>query len=67
MSKFWGKERLLMVNRDQVSRFHHLEGLPRAGRESGIRIYSQIIRSTDGLISPKMLSGMFLSFTEELI
>ena len=31
-----------MVNRDQVSRFHHQESLPGAERESGIRISSQI-------------------------
>ena len=42
-----------MVNRDQVSRFHHLEGLPGAAGESGIRIYSQIDQSCDGLMSPK--------------
>ena len=41
MFKFW-KERPLMVNRDQVSRFHHQESLPGAERESGIRISSQI-------------------------
>ena len=56
MSKFWERERLLMVNRDQVSRFHHLEGLPRADRESGIRIYFQIDQSRDGLMNPKNTS-----------